>query len=74
MVIGVPRSAIKRDSVAMKGGPGPNPDSSEDGAGVDLGYPSTVELASGKLLTVWYESMKASPHAVLRMARWSLDS
>jgi hypothetical protein len=45
---------------------------SDDGAGVDLGYPSTVELEGGTLLTVWYESMKDSPHAVLRQARWSL--
>ncbi len=45
---------------------------SADGAGGDLGYPSTVELADGGLLTVWYERMAASPKAVLRLARWSL--
>ena len=45
---------------------------SDDGAGVDLGYPSTVELDSGQFLTVWYESLKGSAHAVLRQARWSL--
>jgi hypothetical protein len=45
---------------------------SDDGMAGDLGYPSTVELADGRLLTVWYESMKESPRAVLRMARWSL--
>jgi hypothetical protein len=45
---------------------------SDDGAGVDLGYPSTVELDGGHLLTVWYESLKGSAHAVLRQARWSL--
>ena len=45
---------------------------SDDGAGGDLGYPSTAELDSGHLLTVWYESLKGSPHAVLRQARWSL--
>jgi hypothetical protein len=45
---------------------------SEDGAGGDLGYPSTVELEGGKLLTVWYESLRGSTHAVLRQARWSL--
>jgi hypothetical protein len=43
---------------------------SSDGAGGDLGYPSTVELDDGSLLTVWYEALKASPHAVLRQARW----
>ena len=45
---------------------------SDDGAGVDLGYPSTVELDSGLLVTVWYESLKGSAHAVLRQARWSI--
>ena len=45
---------------------------SADGASGDLGYPSSVELASGGLLTVWYERLKTSPNAVLRMARWSL--
>lgn len=44
---------------------------SDDGAGTDLGYPSTAELADGRLLTVWYEAMKADSRAVLRMARWS---
>jgi len=43
-----------------------------DGASGDLGYPSTVELPDGRLITVWYESMRGAPGAVLRMARWSL--
>ncbi len=57
---------------------------SGDGVGGDLGYPSTVELGDGSLLTVWYESMKsgtteAEVHggqsfAVLRQARWTLVS
>jgi hypothetical protein len=47
---------------------------SDDAPGVDVGYPSTVELSDGSLVTVWYESMKGSPHAVLRQARWSLSS
>lgn len=46
---------------------------SDDGIGGDLGYPSTVELGDGSLLTVWYEKMKDSPAAVLRQARWSID-
>jgi Neuraminidase (sialidase) len=46
---------------------------SSDGAGVDLGYPSTVELDDGTLLTVWYEAMKGSAGAVLRQARWRLS-
>lgn len=41
--------------------------------GYDLGYPSTVQLRDGTLLTVWYEKMKESPHAVLRQARWRLE-
>ena len=45
-----------------------------DGAGGDLGYPSTVELEDGRLVTVWYERMKQSPKAVLRQAKWSLES
>jgi hypothetical protein len=40
----------------------------------DLGYPSTVEFDDGSLLTVWYESMKDSPHAVLRQARWKIEA
>ena len=42
------------------------------GIGGDLGYPSTVELADGSFLTVWYERMRESPKAVLRQARWKL--
>jgi len=46
---------------------------SGDGKGGDLGYPSTVELTDGTLLTVWYESMKEPKLAVLRQAKWKLD-
>ena len=42
------------------------------GTSGDLGYPSTVELPNGTLLTVWYERMAGSPLAVLRQARWRL--
>ena len=45
---------------------------SDDGKGGDLGYPSTVELADGSLITVWYESMKEPKLAVLRQAHWKL--
>ena len=34
---------------------------SGDGTTSDLGYPSTVELADGSLLTVWYELRGSSP-------------
>ena len=45
---------------------------SDDASGGDLGYPSTVELNDGSLLTVWYERLKDSTHAVLRQAHWTL--
>lgn len=45
---------------------------SADGVRGDLGYPSTVELADGALLTVWYEQQESNPKAVLRQARWRL--
>ena len=34
---------------------------SGDGTSSDIGYPSTVELDDGSLLTVWYELMGSSP-------------
>lgn len=46
---------------------------SGDGASPDLGYPSTLELADGTLLTVWYEKMAGVDKAVLRQARWRLN-
>ena len=45
---------------------------SGDGTASDLGYPSTVELADGTLLTVWYENMKDLGKAVLRQAKWKV--
>ena len=45
---------------------------SDDGNGSDLGYPSTVELADGQLVTVWYERLRDSPQAALRKAQWSI--
>ena len=45
---------------------------SGDGAGIDVGYPSTVQLNDGSLLTVWYELSKGSFRAQLRQARWEL--
>lgn len=46
---------------------------SADGASSDLGYPSTVELEDGTLVTVWYELLKGASRAVLRQARWRLE-
>jgi len=45
---------------------------SGDGAWGDLGYPSTVQLGNGSLLTIWYEKLKSEPNAVLRQARWEI--
>ena len=47
---------------------------SGDGVSGDLGYPSTVELDNGSLLSVWYELTGGATRAVLRQARWSLVS
>ncbi|NLF72619.1 MAG: exo-alpha-sialidase [Candidatus Anammoximicrobium sp.] len=45
---------------------------SGDGAGGDLGYPSTVQLDDGTLVSVWYEAMAGLKRAVLRQTRWKL--
>ena len=42
------------------------------GAGGDLGYPTTVQMDNGALVTVWYEKLKTNTFAVLRQARWQL--
>lgn len=47
--------------------------SSDDASSGDLGYPSTVQLDDGKLVSVWYELMAESPRAVLRQAVWELQ-
>lgn len=46
---------------------------SGEGAARDLGYPSTVQLQDGSLLSVWYEKTPDASVAVLRQARWKLD-
>jgi len=46
---------------------------SADGAGGDLGYPTTVQMDNGSLVTVWYEKLKTNTFAVLRQARWQLS-
>lgn len=45
---------------------------SADGVNTDLGYPSTVELSDGTLLSVWYEWRREAGRCVLRQARWKL--
>ncbi len=47
---------------------------SDDGSNGDLGYPSTVELSSGELLTVWYEKPPQEARAVLRQQRWRVPA
>ena len=47
---------------------------STDGAGVDLGYPTTVQLDGTNMRTVWYEKLSKSAFAVLRQARWTLTT
>jgi hypothetical protein len=39
-----------------------------------MGYPSTVQLDNGLLVSVWYEVMQGSPFAVLRQATWELTA
>jgi sialidase-1 len=46
---------------------------SDDAISIDVGYPSSVELADGSFVTVWYETLKSSPKAVLRQATWRLE-
>jgi Neuraminidase (sialidase) len=46
---------------------------SGDGTSGDLGYPSTVELSGGKLLSVWYEKMAGSDKSVLRQTSWKIS-
>lgn len=45
---------------------------SDDATSGDLGYPSTVQLDDGSLITVWYELTREHPLAVLRQAHWKL--
>ncbi|HOL49423.1 MAG TPA: AAC(3) family N-acetyltransferase [bacterium] len=43
---------------------------SDDGYNSDLGYPSSVQIDDGSIITVWYEVLKDNPFAVLKMAHW----
>lgn len=46
---------------------------SDDGASGDLGYPSTVQLSDGTMVSIWYELLQGSSKAVIRQARWRLE-
>lgn len=39
----------------------------------DLGYPSTVELSDGSLLTVFYDKKNEESPALIRQQKWSLE-
>ena len=39
----------------------------------DLGYPSTVELNDGSLLTVFYARREADGPAVIMQQRWKIE-
>lgn len=43
-----------------------------EGKSGDLGYPSTVQLDDGSLLTVWYEVVDG-PLSKLRLCRWTIS-
>lgn len=43
---------------------------SDDAGITDVGYPSSVQLPDGTILSVWYENMGTT---CLRMAKWRLD-
>ncbi len=69
MVIVASRMEIKPVSVRTKAQTWSEPIIlSGDGAGFDLGYPSTVQLEDGSLVTVWYEKFAKNPRAQLRQA------
>ena len=48
---------------------------SRDASNWDLGYPSSVELGDGSILSLWYECIneQAPPDVVLRIARWRIE-
>ena len=43
------------------------------GVNGDLGYPSTVEMSDGTLLTVFYARPVDSPAVVIMQQRWALE-
>ena len=38
----------------------------------DLGYPSTVQMSDGSLVSVWYEQPEPGTNAVVQMVKWRL--
>ncbi len=39
----------------------------------DLGYPSTVELSDGSLLTVYYQKMEGDAYCSILYTKWRLN-
>ena len=44
----------------------------DDGPDWDLGYPASVELNDGSILTVYYQHLPGQKHASILWSRWSL--
>ncbi len=42
----------------------------DDGVSIDLGYPSSVELADGRILTVYYQQMKPGEKCSVAYSFW----
>lgn len=45
----------------------------DDGDSLDLGYPSSVQLEDGSIVTLWYEFRKSFNLASLRWKKWRLE-
>jgi len=46
---------------------------SDEGETWDIGYPSTVQLSDGRLVTVWYEAPKEVKNAEIKQAVWHFE-
>ena len=46
---------------------------SEEASDDDLGYPSSVELSDGSILTVYYQKYKNDPYCSILSTKWRID-
>ena len=46
---------------------------SEEASDDDLGYPSSVELSDGSILTVYYQKYKTDPYCSILSTKWHID-
>ena len=46
----------------------------DDGGNWDLGYPRTVELPDGKLVTIYYFNDRSQPERYITATIWSAGS